>query len=140
MHKQEFQDALRLRYGWELARIPCSQCVCGASFSADRAMICHHGGLTFILQNELRDLSFMKCAIIWLLSLPYSHSLARLFFQHLLIAEMMLGQISMPESGCKGIDSLYLWQSLFCGHRLQKYFYYFTVISSRLHWEGPLRC
>ena len=35
---QEFQDALRLRYGWELSRIQ-SHCVCGASFSANHAMI-----------------------------------------------------------------------------------------------------
>ena len=32
LHKQKFQDALRMRYGWELARVP-SHCVCGASFS-----------------------------------------------------------------------------------------------------------
>ena len=54
--KQEFQDALRMRYGWELARVP-SHCVCGASFSVDHAMICRHGGLTFIRHNELRDLT-----------------------------------------------------------------------------------
>ena len=56
LHKQEFQDALRMRYGWELARVP-SHCVCGASFSVDHAMICRHGGLTFIRHNELRDLT-----------------------------------------------------------------------------------
>ena len=43
-------------YRWELARVP-SHCVCGASFSVDHAMICHHGGLTFICHNELRDLT-----------------------------------------------------------------------------------
>ena len=52
--------SLRLRYGWELARLP-SHCVCGASFSADHAMICDHGGLTFIRHNELRNLT-----AIWL--------------------------------------------------------------------------
>ena len=56
LHKQEFQDVLWLRYGWELARVP-SHCVCGASFSVDHAMICRHGGLTFICHNELRDLT-----------------------------------------------------------------------------------
>ena len=45
-----------MRYGWELARVP-SHCVCGASFSVDHAMICRHGGLTFICHNELRDLT-----------------------------------------------------------------------------------
>ena len=38
------------------ARVP-SHCVCGASFSVDHAMICRHGGLTFIRHNELRDLT-----------------------------------------------------------------------------------
>ena len=56
LNKQKCQDALQLRYGWELSRVP-SHCVCGASFSADHAMICCHGGLTFIRHNELRDLT-----------------------------------------------------------------------------------
>ena len=56
LNKQELQDALRLRYGWELARVP-SHCVCCASFSVDHAMICRHGGLTFIHHNELRNLT-----------------------------------------------------------------------------------
>ena len=54
LNKQEFQDALRLRYGWELIKVP-SHCVCVASFSMDHAMICRHGGLTFIWHNELRN-------------------------------------------------------------------------------------
>ena len=56
LNKQEFRDALCLRYGWQLANIP-SHCVCGTSFSVDHAMICRHGGLTFIRHNELRDLT-----------------------------------------------------------------------------------
>ena len=39
----------------------------------------------------------MKCVIMWLLSLHYSHSLVRLSFLHLLIAEMMLRKIFIPE-------------------------------------------
>lgn len=34
-----------------------SHCACGVSFSAHHAMTCHHGGLTFIHYNELRDLN-----------------------------------------------------------------------------------
>ena len=56
LNKQEFRDALCLRYGWKLANIP-SHCVCGTSFSVDHAMICRHGGLTFFRHNELRDLT-----------------------------------------------------------------------------------
>ena len=56
LNKQEFRDALCLRYGWQLYNVP-SHCVCGSSFSVDHAMICRHGGLTFIRHNELRDLT-----------------------------------------------------------------------------------
>ena len=70
------------------SRVP-SHCVCGASFSTNHAMICRHGGLTFSRHNELRDLTgSMKCAMTWLLSLLYSHSLARPLFLHLLISEI----------------------------------------------------
>ena len=52
--KQEFWDALHLRYGWTLLNTP-SHCVCGSPFTADHAMICRHGGLTFVRHNDLRD-------------------------------------------------------------------------------------
>ena len=45
-----------MRYGWELAKVPI-HCVCDTLFSTDHAMICHHGGLTFICHNELRNLT-----------------------------------------------------------------------------------
>ena len=51
--KQEFWDA---RYGWKLPNIP-SHCVCGVSFSTDHAMICKHGGLTFVRHNALRNIT-----------------------------------------------------------------------------------
>ena len=51
--KQEFWDALHLRYGWTLLNTP-SHCVCGSPFTADHAMICRHGGLTFVRHNEIR--------------------------------------------------------------------------------------
>ena len=54
--KQEFWDALHLRYGWKLLNIP-SHCVCGVPFSADHAMICRHGGLTFVRYNALRNIT-----------------------------------------------------------------------------------
>ena len=56
MNKQEFRDALCLRYGLQLSNIP-SHCVCGTAFSVDHAVICQRGGLTFIRHNELRDLT-----------------------------------------------------------------------------------
>ena len=39
----------------------------------------------------------MKYAMMWLLSLLYNHSMVRLLFLRLLIAETMLGQIFVPE-------------------------------------------
>ena len=56
LSKQEFWDALHLRYNWKLENIP-SHCVCGAMFSPDHAMICKHGGLTFIRHNDLRNIT-----------------------------------------------------------------------------------
>ena len=56
LHKQEFWDALHLCYGWKLAGTP-SHCVCGSPFSPDHAMICRHGGLTFVRRNKLRDIT-----------------------------------------------------------------------------------
>ena len=56
LHKQEFWDALHLRYGWKLTDTP-GHCVCGSPFTPDHAMICRHGGLTFIRHNEIRDLT-----------------------------------------------------------------------------------
>ena len=56
LSKQEFWDALHLRYDWKLENIP-SHCVCGAMFSPDHAMICKHGGLTFIHHNDLRNIT-----------------------------------------------------------------------------------
>ena len=54
--KQEFWDALHLRYGWTLLNTP-SHCVCGQPFTTDHAMICRHGGLTFVRHNDLRDIT-----------------------------------------------------------------------------------
>jgi len=55
-NKQEFCDALCLRFGWQLYDVP-SHFVCGTSFGIDHAMGCRHGGLTFIRHNELCDLT-----------------------------------------------------------------------------------
>ena len=56
LNKQEFQDALCLRYGWQLRNSP-SHCVCGAMFSTDHAMTCSHGGLTITRHNDIRDIT-----------------------------------------------------------------------------------
>ena len=56
LNKQEFQDALCLRYGWQLKNLP-SHCVCGSVFSTDHAMTCSHGGLTITRHNDICDIT-----------------------------------------------------------------------------------
>jgi len=56
LNKQEFRDALSLRFGWQLYNVP-SHCVCGSSFRVDHIVICKHGGLTFLRHNEFCDLT-----------------------------------------------------------------------------------
>ena len=56
LNKGEFQDALALRYGWQIKNLP-HHCICGKSFSTNHAMTCHHGALPTIRHNEIRDLT-----------------------------------------------------------------------------------
>ena len=55
LSKNEFRDALRLRYDWPIPDSP-SVCVFGCSFTVDHAMICQRGGLIIQRHNEIRDL------------------------------------------------------------------------------------
>ena len=54
--REEFRDALCLRYGWNLRNTPIS-CNCGTPFSVDHAMTCHMGGIPTIRYNEIRDIT-----------------------------------------------------------------------------------
>ena len=53
---RRIDPTVRLRYGWKLLNVP-SHCICGASFTIDHAMVCQHGGLTFVQHNDLRDIT-----------------------------------------------------------------------------------
>ena len=55
IHKGAFRDALALRYGWALERLP-SQCICGKPFNTDHALNCPTGGFPTVRHNEVRDL------------------------------------------------------------------------------------
>ena len=55
IHKEAFRDALALRYGWTLERLP-SHCVCGKHFDANHALNCPTGGFPTASHNEVRDL------------------------------------------------------------------------------------
>ena len=54
LSKQEFCDALFMRYGFDLKRLP-SSCVCGASFSVEHALSCKVGGFVIRRHNDIRD-------------------------------------------------------------------------------------
>ena len=56
LNKQEFRDAVFLRYGLQLSRLP-TTCVCGARYSIDHALNCARGGFVIIRHNEIRDLT-----------------------------------------------------------------------------------
>ena len=55
LNKQEFTDALKLRYDWPFKDNP-TRCACGDLFNIDHAMICRLGGFVIQRHNELRDL------------------------------------------------------------------------------------
>jgi len=56
LNKQEFFDALALRYGWHMDGLPQS-CSCGSPFNTNHAMICKTGGFVVIRHDEVRDLT-----------------------------------------------------------------------------------
>ena len=56
VNKQSFWDLIRIRYGYQLTRLP-STCVRGSSFDLDHALSCKKGGFVTLRHNSLRDLT-----------------------------------------------------------------------------------
>ena len=54
--KREFWDAIRLRYGWPIHRLP-SKCACGGNFDVCHALSCKKGGFVTQRHNEIRDIT-----------------------------------------------------------------------------------
>ena len=54
LSKQEFCDALFIRYGFQMKRLP-STCVCGKIFSVEHALTCRLGGYIIRRHNDVRD-------------------------------------------------------------------------------------
>ena len=54
LSKAEFWDAVRLRYGLPLKRLP-SHCGCSQSYNVQHALSCKKGGFVTLRHNELRD-------------------------------------------------------------------------------------
>ena len=55
LNKQEFFDALALRYGWPIKDLP-DLCPWGKSFTEHHAMFCSKGGFICNRHNEVRDI------------------------------------------------------------------------------------
>jgi len=55
LNKQQFWDAIRIRYGWQLSNLPAS-CGCGENLTFQHSMSCKKGGFVTIRHNDLRDL------------------------------------------------------------------------------------
>ena len=56
LNRQEFNDALALRYGWPIDGLP-QECQCGSPFNTDHAMTCKTGGFICSRHDEVRDLT-----------------------------------------------------------------------------------
>ena len=54
LSKSSFQDALCLRYGWQLHHTQ-THCVCGQQFNQDHALSYSTGGLPSVRHNEIRN-------------------------------------------------------------------------------------
>ena len=54
LNKQEFRDAIALRYGWEIPDMP-KFCACGTRNSIDHVLTCKKGGYVSMRHNALRN-------------------------------------------------------------------------------------
>ena len=54
LNKQEFRDAIKLRYGWPIPDMP-THCGCGKRNSVDHSLDCKLGGYVHIRHNNIRD-------------------------------------------------------------------------------------
>ncbi|KAG0706012.1 hypothetical protein GWK47_002703 [Chionoecetes opilio] len=56
LNKQEFVDAVALRYGWPVEGVP-KTCACGVPNNVDHTRTCKKGGFVCIRHDEVRDLT-----------------------------------------------------------------------------------
>ena len=54
LNKQEFTDAIYMRYRWKVKGIP-THCACGETNSVDHSLIRKLGGYTSTRHNSVRD-------------------------------------------------------------------------------------
>ncbi|XP_066936770.1 uncharacterized protein [Clytia hemisphaerica] len=56
LDKQSFWDLLKIRYGYQLSRLP-ERCPCGSPFNIQHALSCKKGGFVTQRHNTLRDVT-----------------------------------------------------------------------------------
>ena len=56
VNKQIFRDLIRIRYGWEITRLP-ENCECGVKFTVGHALSCKKGGFVSIHHNSIRNIT-----------------------------------------------------------------------------------
>ena len=56
LNKQLFWDLVRIRYGWELNKLP-EKCACGSNFDLQHALSCKKGGFISIRHNQIRNIT-----------------------------------------------------------------------------------
>ena len=54
LNKQCFRDLIRIRYGWNLQRLP-SSCECGTLFFIEHALSCKKGGFVSMRHNQIHN-------------------------------------------------------------------------------------
>ena len=54
LNKQDFRDAVSLRYGWKIKGVP-NICSCGKQNDIDHALICHKGGFVNMRHDKVRN-------------------------------------------------------------------------------------
>ena len=56
LNKQIFRNLIRIRYGWEMTRLP-ENCECGIKFTVKHALSCKKGDLVSIDHNSIRNIT-----------------------------------------------------------------------------------
>ena len=56
VNKQSFWDLIRIRYGWELSRLP-ETCEWGRKFTKEHALSCKKGGFVSLRHNQVRNIT-----------------------------------------------------------------------------------
>jgi len=58
LNKQEFRNAIKIRYNWSIPEMP-NYCACGSQNSIDHALSCKKGGYPILRHNAIRDVEAM---------------------------------------------------------------------------------